>query len=57
MQWLGHTELAGLAGGPFQIRDSLEVKVFSRMGGQISRSGHVTKLTPLVYFAFSQSTT
>lgn len=57
MQWLGHTELAGLAKGPVQIRDSLEVKVSSRMGGQISRSGHVTKLTPLIYFAVPKSTT
>lgn len=52
MRCQGHTEPAGLAKGPFPIQGSLEVKVSSRMGGQISRSEHVTELTPLVCFAF-----
>lgn len=57
MQWLGHTELAGLAERPFPVRNSLEVKVSSQTDGQISRSAHVIKLPPLVYFAFPTRTT
>lgn len=48
----GHADTAGLAKGQFPIQDSLEVKVSRRRGGQISRSEHVTELTPLVGFGF-----